>query len=285
MRKSNANFKNLDNDSSELFSMLRVPWSKAKSEVWEDTRVKMKPRSVIPLKPRSLFWQVSVAAAVVITFGLGLFMKTYTTTVQTLTAQHLSTQLPDGSSVDLNAGSEISYHPYWWMLNRKVNLKGEAFFEVEKGSKFSVESSVGITEVLGTSFNILARNQRYEVTCFTGEVRVQAVSTSNSVILHPKEKAILRTGQLEVDEVTNVEDTRAWLSNKIVFTSVLLKEVFQEIERQYSVKISVPQGLTQVYTGSFDKNESLDNILKIICRPFELSVHKSSATEYRIDKK
>lgn len=61
--------------------------------------------------------------------------------------------LPDGSVVRLNSVSRLSYKPLGWYFSRSAELSGEAFFEVEKGSKFTIYSMLGSTSVLGTSFN------------------------------------------------------------------------------------------------------------------------------------
>ena len=231
---------NTEPNSEELFSMLRVPWHITKEEMWDDLAANMKTHKVIQFKSKSFPWKIGIAAVLVVSLSLGIFMRTYTTSINTVSAQHATTKLPDGSNIHLNAESEISYHPYWWWANRKVKMNGEAFFQVEKGKTFSVISTAGAIEVLGTTFNVYSRGENYEVACISGKVKVKANTSKHSVILHPSEKAILQeTGQLILDETVNVENTTAWISNKLVFTSISLKEVFEEIERQYSVEINV----------------------------------------------
>jgi ferric-dicitrate binding protein FerR (iron transport regulator) len=283
MNSDIINNKQFDDDSKELFSNLHVSWSRTEEEIWRDLSVKMKTTPVIQLKPKIFGWQIAVAASLVLLLSIGIFMRTYTATTEAFIAQHINTQLPDGSIINLNAGSEISYKPYWWWIKRQVILQGEAYFEVNKGKKFSVESSSGNTEVLGTSFNIYSRDDRYEVTCISGKVKVQANETKHSVILHPEEKASLqKTGQFILEENVNIENTKAWMSNKLVFTSVQLIEVFKEIERQYNVKIKVPSNFKQLYTGSFEKSDSVEEVLNLICRPFELEVKKDKKNQYQI---
>ena len=99
--------------------------------------------------------------------------------------------LPDGSIAQLNGSSTLKYHPYWWNISRNISLEGEAFFEVAKGSKFSVESKNGTTSVLGTSFNIYARSNQYEVVCVTGKVWVENATGEVSTIITPNQKAVL----------------------------------------------------------------------------------------------
>src|SRR5690606_4696634 len=81
-------------------------------------------------------------------------------------------QLPDGSTVTLNAASTIEYNSLTWFLRRKISLNGEAFFKVLKGPSFSVGAGKASVEVLGTSFNVKQRNDIVSVACFTGKVTV-----------------------------------------------------------------------------------------------------------------
>jgi transmembrane sensor len=276
---------NLDDDSKELFSMLKVSWPDSREQTWESLSGMLKSPVIVQMRPKIRTWQIAMAASLSLLLGIGTFMGTYTVKLNTVAAQHLDVRLPDGSAVELNAGTEIHYKPYWWWIERKIALQGEAFFEVINGKTFSVESDMGITQVLGTNFNIYSRGQRYEVTCETGEVKVEVSDTKNSVILHPYQKAsILKSGQFNVEENVNMENAKAWISNKLIFTSEPLVDVFEEIERQYDVEILFHGDLVLEYTGSIEKTESAADVLRLICRPFDLQVKKSKNNQYRISK-
>ncbi|NOZ48083.1 MAG: DUF4974 domain-containing protein [Chlorobi bacterium] len=272
-----------EDDSSELFSRLKIPWKQTKDEVWKNLSERLHTIPVIQMKPKVAYWQIAAAAVIIVSLTLGVFMKSYTVTKQTLAAQTFNAELPDGSNVILNAGSQISYKPYWWWAKRKVKLQGEAFFKVKKGKTFSVESIVGTTRVLGTTFNIYSRGQHYEVTCVTGKVKVQDNNTKKTVVLLPAQKVSLqKTGELKVEKNVNTDNVKAWMSDRLVFTSLPLNEVFDEIERQYNVEVITPEGLTMQYTGSFYKTESAENALRLICRPFELKVEKKGNNQFLI---
>ena len=279
------NKNNLDDDSKELFSLLRVSWPDSREQTWESLSDRLKSPVIVRMRPAIRTWQIAMAASLALLLGIGTFMGTYTVKIKTVAAQHLGVSLPDGSAVELNAGTEIHYKPYWWWRERKIALQGEAYFEVTNGKAFSVESDVGITQVLGTSFNIYSRGQRYEVTCETGEVRVEVSDTKHSVILHPYEKAsILISGQLKVEENINMENETAWISNKLIFTSEPLEDVFEEVERQYDVEILVQSDLMLEYTGSIEKTESAAEVLRLICRPFDLQIKKSNNNQFYISQ-
>lgn len=279
------NKNNHDDDSRELFSLLEVSWPDSPAQAWESLSGRLKSPAIVQMRPKIRTWKIAMAASLVLLLGIGAFMGTYTTKLKTEAAQHLGVSLPDGSAIELNAGTEIHYKPYWWWIERKIVLQGEAFFEVRNGKAFSVESDMGITQVLGTSFNIYSRGQRYEVICETGEVKVEVSDTKHSVILHPNQKAsILKSGQLGVEENVNIENAKGWISGKLIFTSELLTNVFEEIERQYDIEVLVHGDLELEYTGSFEKTESAEDVLRLICRPFNLQIKKSKNNQFHISK-
>ncbi len=267
--------------STELQDKLTIKWEVSKEEVWNDVSEQIKQGKLVQMKPKTMYKQWLIAASLALLLSLGVFIRVHTERINSPAGTHLTAQLPDGSKVFLNADAQITYHPYWWKISRSVRLEGEAFFEVKKGKKFSVISETGITEVLGTSFNIFARNKKYEVTCVTGKVKVSSTKTKQSVIIKPKQKvSVSPKGELKVKNNVDVNNTKAWISNKFVFTSTPLKQVFEEIERQYNIKIILAQKLELEYTGSFEKKKSVEETLQLICRPFNLKIEKKSGSYY-----
>jgi len=272
-----------DDESTELFTRLRIPWKQSKEEIWVDVSKRIHSPKIIQLKPKMARWQMAISAIFILSLSLTVFMRTYSLKVNSYESKLVSTELPDGSLISLNANSTIKYHPFWWWANRSVELNGEAFFQVQKGKTFKVKSDIGTTEVLGTTFNVFARDQEYEVICITGKVKVQANLTKYTVILHPAQKAsLLETGELEVQIDVNTENMKLRKADRLTFTSMPLIEVFNEIERQYQVDIILPSELSQRYTGNFDKPESVEKILQLVCRPFNLKVEKLNDRKFQI---
>lgn len=279
------NNRNSDDDVSRILSMIHIPWQQSKEDIWKDMMPLIQEHQHVPVKRMILNWQIAVAAVFVGVFGLGIFMYSHTRVFTSGEMQLANIELPDHSTIRLNSHSEVSYKPYWWWANREVKLQGEAFFKVEKGDKFRVESANGSTEVLGTSFYVLSQGQDYEVICVTGKVKVQAAITKHSVILHPAQKAILQnTGQLQVEENVETENVFAPNSNRLVFTSKPLAQVFKEIENQFGIVILLKDVPGEFYTGSFEKSEKIDDILYLICRPFDLKVKKTSDKHFLVYK-
>lgn len=269
MSKSNENIKK---GADMFFSNLEIPWEKGKNELWKDLEAKLDDNPTKVVELNTAWSKYAIAAIIVILLATALFMRFYTKSFYSTKGNHLSHILPDGSKVDLNAESSISYHPYWWRFSRQVTFNGEGFFSVEKGEKFEVISAQGKTKVLGTSFNIYSREDEYVVVCITGRVRVEAAETGHQVIINPDEKAILdKHGIFEISYNIDSENTVSWINNRFVFTSVPLYRVIEEISRQYGVEIKHSLHTDYSYSGGFSKNNSVEEVLSIVCKPLGIN--------------
>ncbi|HAS45994.1 MAG TPA: iron dicitrate transport regulator FecR [Microscillaceae bacterium] len=292
--KSNDPHKKLTpQQEQEFFSKLEVPYQRSKSEVWEklssvmdDTSsAEKKPAAkVISLRRKNVY--VSLAASFLLLLGVGMFARFYTKTIEVNAGQFTSHTLPDRSQVHLNAETKIAYAPYWWRFSRKVSLKGEAFFEVAKGKKFQVTSDKGVTEVLGTKFNIRARGTSYEVYCTEGKVRVSNRTTSQVVLL-PGQLAKLNNKQLEKSAKEVKQDAiLSWRLKKFIYNTTPLAKVLRDVERHYNVKIQI--ALTDLdvynYTGIFSRSVSVEEALKVICLSLGLNLEHTKSRLFTIKK-
>ncbi len=272
----------------DLFSRLEVPSSPAKEEVW--AHLSQQLGQAPSAKKQSIgFWQGRSiwlsAAALTLLLSLGLFARFQTTSIHCPKGIHMSTRLPDGSVVEMNAESSLTYHPYWWWASRSLAFDGEGFFRVIKGKSFTVSSPMGETTVLGTSFNIYSRNEAYKVSCITGKVKV--VSQSNEeVILQMNEQASIRAnGSIEKTSQPNRTLETAWTRKMFHFTATPLPKVLEEMERQYDVSIGLSHGSDFIYTGFFSRKQRLEESLKLVCKPFGLTFVKESDKRYTLTKK
>ncbi|MGJ8594023.1 MAG: FecR family protein [Aquaticitalea sp.] len=229
-------------------------------------------------KSKKLKWlpiAMSVAAVFVLCFGLYFYDTTTDSTYNTLTAQKQTIQLPDASTVTLNAMSELSYNTTNWDNNRTINLDGEAFFKVAKGSKFQVKTTDGIVTVLGTQFNIKQRNNYFEVVCYEGLVNV--TSDTFDVNLSPENRFLMRDGKLIATE-KETSSAPSWIDNYSRFKSTPYKIVLAEFERQYDLKIDLKSvDDSQLFTGSFT-HDDLETALKSITLPLQLTYSKTNRT-------
>lgn len=275
-----------DKDFMKSLPKVELPYSRSKEDVWEqmealineeaEEKIQLEVKVSKSKQLRPLYY--SVAAVLVVLLSTTAFMRLYTKTVNATAGQHLTALLPDGSSIELNAGSVIKYKPYWWRFNREVQFEGEGFFKVQKGQSFEVTSSLGRTIVLGTSFNIYARKHEYKVTCYTGKVRVVSVVSGNSADITPNMQAVVKNGTVNSYNEVNTSEVISWVNDMFIFTGTPVKTVFEEIERQYGVKVISNDELNYLYTGNFTRNRSANDVVKMVCRSLGLSYQHKNDT-------
>ncbi|MGZ9676237.1 FecR family protein [Flavobacterium sp. GNP001] len=194
------------------------------------------------------FYKVAAVVAVLLTSSYFLLFNNITS-FETQIAQTKSVTLPDNSEVILNAASKLSFNEKKWADQRDLSLEGEAFFKVQKGQTFSVNTAAGVVKVLGTQFNVKERKNFFEVHCYEGLV---SVTHNNKTIKLPPGK----TFRVINGTIENVADFDAqnpsWIQQESSFTQIPLEQVIAELERQYDIKIKV-EGVdtSKLFTGSF----------------------------------
>lgn len=198
--------------------------------------------------------------------------------VETGVGEKTAITLPDASSVALNALTEISFNESEWEDNREVQLEGEAFFDVAKGSKFVVATSGGSVSVLGTEFNVRHRGRVFEVRCFEGQVKV--VSGDHTTVLREGDNFRISDGV--VTSGKNTDSYPRWTRNTSDFQRVPMSEVFAELQRQYDVEVLLEAIDTEkLFTGGFIHG-NLELALKSITEPMGLSYSINKNNEVRV---
>jgi ferric-dicitrate binding protein FerR (iron transport regulator) len=254
------------NKYSNILKQWKVPEGKSTDQAWAELEAKLKNRKE-ETKVVSFSWRpmVSVAAAAAIIVGLIMLWPNETLkTVSCNSGDHQSVTLPDASTAHLNSGSTIVFSDDW-SDDRTLELKGQAFFDVVKGSKFQVVTPLGVVEVLGTSFDVFARDNDFRVECRTGKVRVSA--GKQSVEIAPGFTAVLEEGRLMVGEFDLSEAD--WRNGEFTYDEAELTDVLDELARQFNVQLQLPSVGGRKYTGRFN-NKSLEEALQLVCLPMGL---------------
>jgi len=185
--------------------------------------------------------------------------------------------LNDGSVVSLNQNSELTYPKLFNENERRVKLKGEAFFEIKPDQlhPFVVElNHQASVTVLGTSFNIRENETTTEVFVKTG--KVEFASKKSKVILTAGEKATLNqlTGEIEknASETLNFNEIY-WLDKKLNFQEMKLSGVVQILSAIFDKSIVLENEDTGncLITTRFE-GESLEHILNVIASSFDMEV-------------
>ena len=213
------------------------------------------------------FYKVAAVLTVLLTSAYFLFFNTISS-FETQIAQTKSVTLPDNSEVILNSASKLSFNEKKWADKRALSLEGEAFFKVQKGQTFSVNTEVGIVKVLGTQFNVKERKNYFEVNCYEGLVSV--TFNNETIKLTPGKTFRVINGTIE-----NVEDFNSqnpsWIQQESSFNKIPLDQVIAELERQYDIKIKV-EGIdtSKLFTGSFTHTDK-EIALQAVTIPLKLS--------------
>ncbi|MBI9065126.1 MAG: FecR domain-containing protein [Marinilabiliaceae bacterium] len=261
--KLNIDKKQQDNEFDEFFHQHTVKFQVSNDKEWARLQNSIKE----PLMWKSVVFRY--AASFLIFVSSVLFVGLYSTSVTCPKGQRMAYTLPDGSNIQLNADTKISYHPIWWYLNRQVELDGEAFFKVKKGSQFTVFSSQGQTTVLGTSFNIFARNNNYRVTCISGKVAVNTIGIDYTLITGQSVKADIHTGKGN-QESGGLIKHMPWLKHQLIFNRAPLEEVLASLERQYNISINSNLNQQHLYSGNLKLDNGIQDNLNAICTTFDL---------------
>ncbi len=226
-----------------------------------------------PVKTIPLYRRTWVQAAAVLVFLLGLAVGfTLPESPKAANGKQFAFELPDHSEVILNAGSNASYRNWNWDSNRSLSLEGEAYFKVAKGSTFTVNTNLGDVQVVGTQFNVKARENRLDVVCYEGKVRVK----------FKQEEVLLTAGQSIAFGGNAASGKKAvkvtapqWLQGELVFSQDNLGAIIAEVERHYDVEIALSGGSGQVFTGSLP-GKDLDAVLQVISLTFHLKCVKTA---------
>ena len=220
------------------------------------------------IERRIPIWMYSAAAVLLIAFGIFYFLNLQSHH-QTGFSEQLAVILPDDSKVQLNANSQIDFNSKGWETNREVKLVGEAFFDVEKGTTFKVLTDLGVVEVLGTEFNIIARQNFFEILCYEGRVKVNSLDVKEETIL--KEGKAFRIVNGDLEKWTFTDRKSSWLQGESTFRNTPLFQVINTIENQFNVTINASKiDTNQKFTGGFT-HKNLRLALKTVFETMNIS--------------
>ena len=222
-----------------------------------------------PIKSSAWFYPVlKIASIVIVAFGIIYFsfFDDSEITLQTLANETEHVILPDDSEVSLNALSQLTYDTGDWDNKRLLHLKGEAFFDVEKGQTFEVITNNGVVRVLGTEFNVISKDNLFRVSCYEGLVQIGY--KNDTIKLAAGREFSFTANKASTSKLVITQPH--WLNNMSVFENANLSDVLTELETQYAIKVT---NLTQSnikFTGAFQLN-NLENALKSITQPLNLT--------------
>ncbi|WP_343691658.1 FecR domain-containing protein [Chitinophaga sp.] len=180
----------------------------------------------------SLYRWTAVAASLLFLITTGFYFYNKRTTIHTGIAMTKTIQLPDGSSVVLNANSTLQYkgHDVW--------IDGEAYFSGEHHD-LKVHTGGMDVAVLGTAFNIYNRHQQIEVLLESGKVHVTGAgwaATAGSIDMAPGEMIRLDAVHKKMERITP-ESYTSWKSGRLIFKNTPLYKVAALLEENYGFHV------------------------------------------------
>lgn len=180
-----------------------------------------------------------VAASLLLFAGYFMIPSNDLVTYEIANAQPIEGTLPDQSTFKLAENSSLQYDKGSWSEERSLTLEGEAYFEVQKGSKFMVQTTNGVVAVLGTQFNVASINKALQVRCKEGKVSV--ISNKGEAY-----NEILIAGESMQRTIDGRSIT--WKNDMTKLKNVSLETVIEELSNEFGVMVN---------TGGIDLAEKL----------------------------
>ena len=222
---------------------------------------------VIKLAPK---WMYSAAASVILLLTV-FFLNNNDNSVANFSTKYgeqTTVNLPDNSIVQLSADANLKFNKENWDNNRLVTLSGKAYFEVEKGSSFTVSTNEGNVTVLGTKFTVNASKNFFEVQCFEGKVK--AISKNKDKIILTKGKAFRVYKNTSENWIFSSKNP-SWINGESTFNNTPLSNVILTLEKQYNLNINTNKiDTTKRFTGAFTHND-VNIALKTVFAPMKIS--------------
>jgi len=176
--------------------------------------------------------------------------------------------LPDGTKVWLNAESSLRYPTSFTGSERRVELNGEAYFEVAKNLKqpFVVRSGEAAVKVLGTHFNIMAYQDEpiFKTTLAEGSVALS--KNGRQEILKPGQGGIITSGTNDIIVAsTDVEQDLAWKNGNFYFQKTELSTIMKQLARWYDLEIRYAGAVPRKrFVGKISRYTNLSDVLDVL---------------------
>lgn len=182
--------------------------------------------------------------------------------------QSIESTLPDGTQVALNSGSSLQYPSQFKGRERRVSLKGEAYFEVTHlpDKPFVIEAGDMRVMVLGTSFyvNTNSPENTMEVVLMSGSVKL--TFAGKEMTLAPGEKAVVIKRHHEiVKQASDDLNLLAWKTRVLRFNDTPLGEIVEILKNVYQKEIIIMNPAIREcrITATFEK-QSLEAVLRVL---------------------
>ncbi len=202
-------------------------------------------------------------------------------TISTPRGRQFQLILPDGTRVWLNAASSLRYPVTFAGGERKVEISGEAYFEVSPNAHMPFHVKIDNrteVEVLGTNFNINAYGDETGIKTTLLEGAVKVSSGKQSQLLQPGQQSLVSQtdGTLALLKDADLKEAVAWKNGAFSFNNSSLEAVMRQMARWYDIEVEYTGSLpTGTFSGEIDRSLTLDQVLKGLTK---------TRIHYRIEK-
>ncbi|MDQ3279057.1 MAG: FecR domain-containing protein [Bacteroidota bacterium] len=175
--------------------------------------------------------------------------------------------LADGSAVWLNAASSLRFPTTFTGAERRVEVTGEAYFEVakKKDKPFVVTVKGAEIQVLGTHFNVMAYADEAALKTTLLEGAVRFVSGEKSVALQPGEQSQLKeSGDLRVTSDIDVEKAVSWKNGYFDFNGETIETVTRQLSRWYDIDVAIASGIEDRFYAEIPRGTKLSEALRAL---------------------
>lgn len=229
-------------------------------------------------------YAAAICIAVLSTWAVMSYLQ-HAETIGTLAFEEFSTppgqqaqvKLHDGTVVWLNARSRLRYPNRFSDNQRKVELDGEAFFEVTHNEKnpFVVSTGKVDIKVLGTKFNVFAysKSDEFSTTLIEGSVKLyKSDDESAAIMMSPDERVELLNGELIKSQMNNT-DFLLWKDGIYAFDDVTFNEILKKLELYYDITIEIKNQKLETYkfSGKFRQRDGIESVLRTLQKVYHFS--------------
>jgi ferric-dicitrate binding protein FerR (iron transport regulator) len=193
-------------------------------------------------------------------------------TVSTPRGGQYKLRLPDGSLIWLNAASSIRYPTSFTGNERRVEISGEAYFEIAgnaarpfKVKIISASGDGGEVDVLGTHFNINAYNDEtvIKTTLLNGSVRV-TVGKATSLLKPGEQAQVGPSNGLKLIKEADPDEAVAWMNGVFKFRQATIAPLMRAIARWYDVEVNYEGNIASHFTITIPRDITVTNVFKIL---------------------
>ena len=223
-------------------------------------------RPVEPRKQRRIFGFVRYAAVLIIAVSLAAVLcyrqgrnswmgQLADASMNVPMGSTMALRLPDGTQVNLNGGSTLSYPQSFGLKSRKVKLSGEAYFTIVHHTDQPIEilTSKMTVRDIGTKLNITnyPEDSQARIVIDEGSVELKTGNDTQTSIIVAGQEAIIDKQSGRISIVSKQYDGNAWSKGELIFHNTTVADIAKRLERTYNIDISIHHPATAIPSRGF----------------------------------